>query len=310
MLAGIDGAASDPVVSPSNRLVYVRQNVDINLWRLNLTEPGSKPTRVVASTYLDDFPHLSPDTSRLVFSSNRSGNSEIWASDSNGANQVKLTSLGAASHSPKWSPDGKQIAFSSLAPDGNRDIYMIDSSGGSLHRITTDPLEEGRPNWSRDGRSLYFYTKASGPLEIWKMPAEGGKPTQITTNGGHSGEESPDGKDLFYSKEHEIARGVFRRPLAGGQEKLVIQETLPGWWAVSDQGIYFAEITGQGAFLYPPFPIKFWNFQTQKISTVTAIRNPIQPPSIGLSASRDGKILVWTQIDHMDSDLMLVENFR
>ncbi len=308
--AGIDGAVSDPVISPSGRLVYVRQNADGNIWRLNLGEPGAKPIRVVASTYPDDFPNLSPDASRLVFNSLRSGKSEIWASDSNGANPVQLTFLGGQSHSPKWSPDGKQIAFSSLARDGNRDIYVIDSSGGSLRRITTDPLEEGRPNWSRDGRSIYFYSRASGPLEIWKMPAEGGKAVQITTNGGHSGQESPDGKDLFYSKAPENTNGLFRRPLPGGSETMLIPQSLAGWWAASDQGIYFAEIAARGEFQHPPIPIKFWNYTTRKISNVTVIEKPIHTPSIGLSASRDGKVLVWAQTDQMDSDLMLIENFR
>ena len=54
----------------------------------------------------------------------------------------------------------------------------------------------------------------------------------------------------------------------------------------------------------------FLDFTTQKVTKVMVIDKPIHPASIGLTASRDGKILIWEQTDHLDSDLMLVENFR
>jgi hypothetical protein len=142
------------------------------------------------------------------------------------------------------------------------------------------------------------------------MPATGGAAVQITSDGGHSGEESPDGEAFFYSKPHEVAQGILRRPLSGGKDELIVRSSMPGWWAACDQGIYFAEITGREEYQNPPIPIKFWNGRTRKSSSIAMIENPVPLSNIGLSASCASRVLVWSQADHVDSDLMLVDNFR
>ena len=91
---------------------------------------------------------------------------------------------------------------------------------------------------------------------------------------------------------------------------MIVEHTLPGWWAGTDEGIFIAEIHGLGITIDPPTPIVFWNYRTQKSSRVAVIEKPIHAPSVGLTASRDGKILIWAQTDHLESDLMLVDNFR
>ena len=309
-VTGMDSPARYPVLSRSGRLVYVRRNIDNNIWRLDLSRPGAQPALIIASTHSDDFPNLSSDSSRLVFSSHQSGYYEIWASDGFGANPVQLTMQRAASHSPKWSPDGSRIAFSSMV-NGNRDIYTMDASGGSLTRLTHDPTEEGRPSWSRDGKFIYFYSKRTGRLEIWKMPASGGTAVQITTGGGHSGEESADGKEFLYGKWDGKATAVIRHPLFGGAEELILDKTMLGWWAICDRGIYFAEMNGPiSERMNPPIPVKFLDSTTKKVTKVMVIEKPIHAAATGLSVSRDGKSLVWVQTDHLDSDLMLVENFK
>ncbi len=184
----------------------------------------------------------------------------------------------------------------------------MDAAGGSLRRLTTDPSEQGRPNWSRDGASLYYYSTGN-PMQIWRMAAAGGPGVQVTTNGGHAGQESLDGKDLLYDKVYEL--GVFRRPLGGGEEAIFLEKAKPGWWAPTTKGIYFAEVARWGGqVLAPPVPIRLWDYRTGKISAVATIEKPIFMQNIGLSASLDGMVLVWEQIDQQDSDLMLVDNFR
>ena len=210
-LTRIDGPANDPVASRSGRLVYARTTSDHNIWGLNLNQPAAEPKQLVASTYADEFPNLSPD-SKLVFASDRFGYSEIWISDSNGANPVQLTFLKAASHSPKWSPDGKQIAFSSLR-EGKRHIYVMDGSGGSLAKTDGRPVRVGKAELVTRWPVHLLLFQAAGRQEIWKMSATGGTAVQITSDGGHSGEESPDGEAFFYSKPHELAQGILRRTL-------------------------------------------------------------------------------------------------
>jgi Tol biopolymer transport system component len=115
---GQDGVA--PVVTRRSdgqqRLVYVRSCSDSNVWRLDVSEPGaaaSPPRVAIGSTRRDDAPSLSPDGRRLVFVSNRSGESEFWVADVNGGNALQLTSLASVPGFGRWSPDGSLIAFHS-----------------------------------------------------------------------------------------------------------------------------------------------------------------------------------------------------
>ena len=82
----------------------------------------------------------------------RSGNMEVWVSDSDGSNSIQLTSFnGPKVTTPRWSPDGGRIAFDSDA-EGEFDVWVIGANGGKAQRMTTHPANDGDPSWSRDGR--------------------------------------------------------------------------------------------------------------------------------------------------------------
>jgi Tol biopolymer transport system component len=108
---------------------------------------------------------------------------EIWISASDGSAPVRLTYYGAEPGSPRWSPDGTEIAFD-LTAHGNADIYVMSSNGGEPRRLTFDASDERIPTWSRDGKTIYFTSNRTGTQEIWRIPAYGGQATQVTHNGG------------------------------------------------------------------------------------------------------------------------------
>ena len=115
---------------------------DSNIWRVDLLGPDRKPgdpVQFIFSTQQEDSPAFSPDGKRITFVSDRSGNREVWASDSDGTKLVKLTSLGGGRGivlGPEWSPDNQSIAFWAIIA-GNQDIYVIDANGGAPRRLTT-----------------------------------------------------------------------------------------------------------------------------------------------------------------------------
>jgi Tol biopolymer transport system component len=95
----------------------------------------------------------SPDGSRLAFSSDQDGNSEIYLMNPDGSNVVRLTDNPASDTQPAWSPDGKQIAFSSDR-DGDVEIYIVEVEKTHLNmeeaiarRLTNRPGEEAGPVW-------------------------------------------------------------------------------------------------------------------------------------------------------------------
>jgi Tol biopolymer transport system component len=141
--------------------------------------------------------------------------------------------------------------------------------------------------------------------EIWKVPAGGGNPVQITPDGEQreTPQESPDGKFVYYLKGGTQC-SVWRMPVGGGEETMVLDSVhCAGHWAFWKEGIYLfrpADAKGHS-------DICLYEFATGKTSKVLTIEKPI---SYYIEASPDGRTILYTQMDRAGSDLMLVENFR
>ena len=294
------------------RLVYTQQSIDTNIWRLELVGTKRKvsaPTMLISSSKFDSAPRYSPVGKRITFRSDRSGTFEIWACEADGSTPVQLTNFnGPQAGSPCWSPDGRQIAFDAR-PEGNPDIFVISAEGGRSRRLTEDPSEDIAPSWSRDGRWIYFESNRSGSMQIWKMSADGGEVRQVTKGGGSVAHESMDGKFLYHTKGRNVA-GIWRIPVEGGEETLVLDSHKAGYWSawtLVEQGIYF--VTAE-QLAHPA--IEFFSFTTGRVTEVIALSKPFKPWSDpeGLSVSADGRWILYTQEDRADTDIMLVENFR
>lgn len=139
----------------------------------------------------DSYPNLSPDGTRLLFQSNRSGRQAIWVAAADGSDPKLLfdgAGLGERPSTPVWSPDGATIAFA-MTPPGAADpdeseIYAIRSDGTGLRRLTSAPGDDSHPHWSADGGRLYFNSARATPdlkadwtrqwIDIWSMAADGG----------------------------------------------------------------------------------------------------------------------------------------
>jgi len=283
--------------SPDGRLlVYTNGYSDTDVWRIAV--PGasiSAAARLISSTRSDLAPASSPDGAKIVFASDRTGAMEIWASAADGSAPVQLTHYGAESGSPRWSPDGTAIAFDATI-QGNADIYVISSTGGEPRRLTTDATDERVPTWSRDGKTIYFTSNRTGRLEIWKTPAEGGQATQVTHNGGFMGFESADGKYFYYARRSIRPYSVYRLPLAGGEEKRVI-ETIKGWltFAVVPDGIYFVPDSA-------PHTLHFYDFATEQNRVLGDLAKDI---GMGFSFSPDRKSLLVAPTEFRNGDLFL-----
>jgi Tol biopolymer transport system component len=311
LAGGGDGSWYPTIARQGQRLAFVQRGRDLNIWRAE-TEQSSgakKPAvKLAASTRNDLDPQISADGRKIAFASVRSGYREIWVCDSDGSNPIQLTSFaGPPLGSPRWSPNGGQIAFDSTAK-GNWDIYVINSEGGAPRALTSESSEETRPSWSRDGRWIYFHSSRTGVFQIWKAPAEGGQAVQVTKNGGHNPYESPDGRFIYYARL-DAELGLYRMPVQGGEEALVLEDLAHGWgcWAVTDKGVYFTDLGGdsQGGW-----PVKLLEVETGRVAEVLRLEKEPQRGTTCLTVSLDDRWLVYTQDDEGQDDIILVENFR
>ena len=253
---------------------------------------------------MESGPQFSPDGSKIAFESTRSGAYEVWTCRRDGSELIQLTHFNSVTGTPRWSSDGQQIAFDSRAP-GSAEIFVMDSRGGSLRRLTTEPSSNVVPSWSRDGRWIYFASDRTGGWEVWKMPSAGGPAVQVTRHGGYGGFESLDGRFLYYAKGPAVP-GLWRIPTNNGDETEVIGSLEAGYWghwAVAENGIYYLDTTGKPG-------IAFFDFTTRRAARVFDLENRPAREAPGLAVSPDNSTILYTQLDALSRDIILVENFR
>jgi Tol biopolymer transport system component len=308
-LAGLLQFAGNPNISRSGKLlVYTDSWTDSNIYRYegsgaltDLRESG----RVIASSREDHSPSASPDGSRIVFVSNRSGPSELWTARKDGSGQKQLTMLGELAGSPVWSPDGKQIAFDVIEQISS--LWLMDASGSTPPRRLTDFVAR-KPAWSPDGAWIYFTSSRGGSHQIWRIRPDGKDLTQITRKPSDEAHLSIDGRTLYFRTLGTEA-SLWQAPADGSGPEQAVQgmegfHRLARSWGVAPKGIYFLsrEAGGRSA------PIRFFDFASRKVETLGIRQEELLVGSLELSA--DGRSLLVVRTDQRANDLMLIDNFR
>jgi Tol biopolymer transport system component len=308
-LSGIGQDAFRPTISrQGNRLAYVQDNTDSNIWRTagpNATENDLTPVKLISSTRGESNPQFSPDGKKIAFTSDRLGSKEIWTCDLDGGNPIPLTSFGASvTGTPRWSPDSQYIACDSRR-EGHSDIYVLAADGRPPRRLTSETSDEVRPSWSRDGRYIYFGSNRYGDWQVWKTPAEGGKAIQVTKQGGREAFESLDGQLVYYHKGWNRTE-IWSVPVQGGEEKSVLEQVPQGSWALVDEGICFLN-----ADAVDGPTVQLFNSATQKVTQIASLdEKALVSGGPDFDVSPDGQWILYEQLDRRGSDIMLVENFR
>ncbi|MGH3087872.1 MAG: hypothetical protein ACRDSJ_11220, partial [Rubrobacteraceae bacterium] len=153
---------------------------------------------------------------RIVFESNRDGNSEIYSMNPDGSDQRRLTNNPAADNTPTFSPNGKKIAFASDRTDPDTsdfdfiyDIFVMNADGANVRRITNDgDAFNFGPAWSPDGKKLAFTSDLGeeggrGNYDIFTIDINSGARARVTNNENFdfSPDWSPDGKSIAFESD-------------------------------------------------------------------------------------------------------------
>jgi Tol biopolymer transport system component/DNA-binding winged helix-turn-helix (wHTH) protein len=308
-VSGVGVVTAHPSVSPrGHRLAYEQMMGSSSIWSVDLgkIEKKASSIQVTASKGYNRAPELSPDGRKIAFDSDRSGTMEIWTCGRDGSNLMQVTHLGGAQFPgpPRWSPDGQSIAFDSALGEHNA-IFVMKAEGGLPHPLSHKGSDSLNPSWSHDGKWIYFTSIQSGDWQIWKMPSEGGDPVQVTRHGGHAAFESADGKLIYYTKISDS--GIWRMQVDGGQESsLSPQIHLQQWsnWALTNNGVF---VLSEESAQHPV--IRFFDFSSTRIKDVVTLEGRV-PWRSWISASADGKFVLYPQNDQDESNIMLLENFR
>ncbi len=294
---------TDLAISPQGQyLVYSQTHFDSNIWRVGLRGPEKgKAAPLIHSTRDESYQAYSSDGRKIAFESDRSGTEEILVANADGTDATQLTTFNSGwSGSPNFSPDGQSIAFDRQEAL-TWAIYVMTAQGGNPVRVAASAADDFRPSWSSDGRWIFFTSERTGRDEIWKVPAAGGRATQITKTGGGYQREAAEGGAIYYIKEANPVSSLWKCAEDGTQNHKVLDSVHE--YAPAKSGIYF--LPGEWSLA---LPLRFFDFHTRQTTTLVFVDGSRLEGR--LSISPDERWALYQQEDGTLSDLMLVKNFR
>jgi Tol biopolymer transport system component len=250
---------------------------------------------------------------RIVYSSNASGNMDVWISDATGANAKQLTVHDGWDGSPRVTPDSKSIVFGSSRDGGS--VWQMDLDGGNPRPLLTERSIASRVI-SPDGKWLYYTSTAKQWRETWRVPLGGGTPEHLTAHWDALGitQEgvfyhptmiitgiSPDGANLLGTYSDPERRGfrlsVF--PIAGGTPTRLDIVSDTAAWTEDGNLIYRDWRTGQPNLFRQPAkggtPVQLTSFTDEFV--------------LAFGLSRDGKQIAMSR-GKGTSDVVLIRSAK
>jgi Tol biopolymer transport system component len=247
---GTDGESSEPVQITSGALDFRRPTI----------APDGKTIHAVGWQLRGEIVRYDATVERFVpipgfesvsgewFSYSSNGDSvayvsypsaDLWRSDSDGGGRVQVTFPPMQTSQPRWSPDGRYIAFSGKLADQPWQVYIVSTAGGSPQPVTQDEVFEGSPTWSPDSTSLAFSRAGEQTIQLYDV--ETGAVTALPDSDGLVFPDwSPDGHQIAaYSEGSLVVLDV-----ESGQRNSIVGPDMPlegFYWDSDSQHLYLID---------------------------------------------------------------------
>lgn len=296
-LTGNEVHASYPslgISADAVHLIYQTNHKDLNIYRI---AEGSEPKQLTDSALTDHYPAVGPN-GELAWISHRSGYPQLWfqARVSEAPSQITDFPKGYLDF-PKWSNDGRWIAFS--APiTGGRGIMLLDVAKRESRPLFPNPVDEGRASFSGDGKHMYFRSSRSGTPNIWKIAYQepNASPIQVTDGGAFEAQEDSIGGFLYFVKSRSQA-GLYRQALHGGEAQLVESDIQEGRWGIANGEVFRMSGLKDGSIIIEKALLREAPLRFRRI-----FRSEIKAEA-GMSISPDGRNIYLSLLDRHDTDI-------
>ncbi len=161
-----------------------------HIWIVDAKTGGAKQI-TSGEDWNDADPQWSPDGTKIAFVSNRTGNeyednrnADVWVIPAEGGPLTKISDHDEADNSPRWSPDGKTIAFvGRVREDEHPKIWLAASAGGTPSVLAAKNLDliPSDLGWSGDARALYFQAGVKGETHLFRIDTSSKDLSQVTS---------------------------------------------------------------------------------------------------------------------------------
>lgn len=157
----------------ARKVAWAKFVVRQNIWSYPLDPSVPTPSRqghpVTSGNEVIEQHDISPDGKWLVYDADLRGVMNLYKVSLNGGVPEPLTSGSQDEEGPRWSPDGREIAFYSYLRPGRSDIVVMPSEGGLPEHLTNSPSVNSHPRWSPDGLQIAFMSDRTGPVSLWLL---------------------------------------------------------------------------------------------------------------------------------------------
>ncbi len=180
----------------------------MGLWTMSADGTDLKPFLVPDPNAPHFDGHWSADGKRVAFVLDvlrgTDGNLQINVAGADGRDSKVVVPKVGFEESPRWSPDGKHVAWVSTR-HGNQEIYTITAEGKDVRRLTNDVAADNNPSWAPDGKKLAFASARAGNFEIYTMSADGSNVRRLTRGPAldYWPVWSPDGKRIAFTSNRD-----------------------------------------------------------------------------------------------------------
>ncbi|MGB2693898.1 MAG: DUF5050 domain-containing protein [Dehalococcoidia bacterium] len=250
-LTDAPGRDYEPDSSPDGRtLVFVSDRSGDGNTQLYLMDvDGSNVRRLTFSgdadtTVVDDYPHWSPDGSRIVFQRTTTAeglaDADVWLIDLDTSQEVQLTNTPDEWDStPSFLANGRAVVFESDR-DGDFDIYQLDLEAGDVTQLTKESGTDLEAKASPDGKRIAFASDRDGDFEIYTMALDGSDVRQLTDNDAvdRCAHWSPDNARLTFYSQRDGNREIYLMNADGSDLQRLTddagQEEVPDWFVLPD----------------------------------------------------------------------------